>query len=183
MNRQQILAQLRAYLTEEPHELEMKRRMESFVARNERCCERSLIEGHLTASAWVLDLERSHALLTYHAKLDLWVQLGGHLEDDASLLEGAWREAREESGIQEISPADNNIFDLDIHQIPERQGVAEHLHYDVRFLFSADRNLPLTISPESKNLAWVSLDKISELTREESILRMIRKSNILKLRN
>jgi 8-oxo-dGTP pyrophosphatase MutT (NUDIX family) len=183
MNRQQILAELRAYSPDEQHEIEMRRRMEQFVANNERCCDRSLAEGHLTASAWVLDLERASALLTYHGKLDLWVQLGGHLEDDATLLEAAWREAREESGVDEISPVNDKIFDLDIHQIPERQGIAEHLHYDVRFLFSADRNLPLTISPESKNLAWVSLDKISELTREESILRMIRKSKILTTRH
>jgi ADP-ribose pyrophosphatase YjhB (NUDIX family) len=160
MNRQQILAELRAYFPDEQHEIEIRRRMEQFVAENERCYDRTLPEGHLTASAWVLDLE-----------------------DDATLLEAAWREAREESGVGEISPVTDKIFDLDIHQIPERQGIAEHLHYDVRFLFSADRNLPLTISPESKNLAWVSLDKISELTREESILRMIRKSKILTTRH
>src|SRR5262249_24097231 len=158
----------------------MRQRIEEFVFQNERCFDRTFIIGHITASTWILDESRTHSLLTHHRKLNLWVQLGGHIENDADLLEAARREAREESGLQKIAPIFEDIFDVDIHEIPQDKSEPKHLHYDIRFLFSADRTAPLTISSESKNLAWVALDKISNLTQEESILRMIRKSERLK---
>jgi hypothetical protein len=43
-------------------------------------------------------------------------------------------------------------------------------------LFEADRNVPLKITNESKDLQWVMLDQVEQLTREESVLRMVRKT-------
>jgi hypothetical protein len=68
---------------------------------------------------------------------------------------------------------------VDIHEIPERRGEPKHFHYDIRYAFIANRREAFTVSSESKNLAWVALDRIPALTREESILRMIRKTEQL----
>src|SRR5262249_38431262 len=87
-----------------------------------------------------------------------------------------WREAREESGLNDVRPVRGRIFDVDIHAIPATSKEPAHFHYDIRFLFEADRDAGLAITPESKSLRWVALDRISELTREESILRMVRKT-------
>jgi 8-oxo-dGTP pyrophosphatase MutT (NUDIX family) len=178
MNRESILQEIRAHRALDAHEEGMRLQIEAFIAEHERFFDRSLSIGHLTGSAWILNRERTHALLTHHRKLDLWVQLGGHVEEDADMLSAAWREAREESGLPNVHPMTEKIFDVDIHRIPPRKDEPEHFHYDIRYIFSADPNSDLTISPESKTLAWVSLEKISELTREESILRMIRKSSL-----
>ncbi len=35
-------------------------------------------KGHLTASGWVLDKDYEYVLLTHHAKLNIWIQIGGH---------------------------------------------------------------------------------------------------------
>ena len=70
-----------------------------FIARHEDCASRSLSIGHMTGSAWVVNPALTHTLLTHHRRLDLWVQLGGHVEDDADMLAAARREAHEESGL------------------------------------------------------------------------------------
>lgn len=154
----------------------MRSAIEAFVRENERWYDRALSIGHLTGSAWILDEGRTHALLTHHRKLDLWVQLGGHTEGDADMLSAAWREAREESGLPDVVPAAESIFDVDIHAIPARREEPAHFHYDIRYLFTADRRKPLTVSNESKSLAWAPLADISNYTQEESVLRMIRKT-------
>ena len=60
---------------------------------------RTCLEGHLTASALLVDRTHERALLTFHRKLGKWLQLGGHCDGDANLLGVAWRETVEESGI------------------------------------------------------------------------------------
>ncbi len=179
MNRLELLAQLHAHLPFDEHERSMTERLTAFVTAHDNFHSRALLVGHLTGSAWVLDRERQHALLTHHRKLKLWVQLGGHVDDDASMLDAAWREAREESGLHEVRFVTENIFDIDIHAIPARRDEPAHYHYDVRYLFEADRHAPLIVSSESKELAWVALDEIARLTQEESVLRMVRKTRAL----
>lgn len=132
--------------------------------------------GHLTGSAWIVDQERTHTLLTHHAKLGIWVQLGGHVEDDPDMLSAAWREAREESGLQDTIPINSQIFDVDVHEIPATSKEPAHFHYDIRYQFEADRSAVLRVTAESKSLRWIALDNITEVTQEESILRMVRKT-------
>lgn len=158
----------------------MLRRIERFVLTHDGFHHRDLDVGHLTGSAWVLDADWSHALLTHHRRLNLWVQMGGHVEDDETMLLAAWREAREESGLTDIGPILPEIFDVDVHAIPARPDAPAHFHYDIRFAFQTDRNARFTITEESHTLAWVALDEIPKLTQEESILRMIRKTEQMK---
>ncbi len=73
-----------------------------FVDEQPTCFERSLSIGHITGSAWIVDLNRNQALLTYHRKLNKWLQLGGHADGDPNVFNVALREAQEESGLKEI---------------------------------------------------------------------------------
>ncbi|HBY64068.1 MAG TPA: NUDIX hydrolase, partial [Solibacterales bacterium] len=139
----------------------------------------SLPAGHITGSAWVLDHGRTHVLLTHHQKLDKWLQLGGHADGDPDTLAVALREAREESGLSEVHPLTAGIFDVDVHLIPARKSEPEHFHYDIRHLLLADRRHPLRITSESKDLRWVPIADVARLTREESMLRMVRKTTPL----
>ena len=132
--------------------------------------------GHFTGSAWVLDAEtHGSALLTHHRKLGRWFQLGGHLEAGETALKGALREAREESGLEDVRPLSEEIFDVDVHPIPARGPVPAHHHYDIRFLFEASAAAPLVCSSESRSLAWVRLEDAHRYNSSESILRMVRK--------
>jgi len=176
MDRENLIQQLQAHKAFDEHEHAMCVALIRFVQTYENCAARELLIGHLTGSAWIVDEDLTHTLLTHHRKLNLWVQLGGHVEDDADMLSASWREAREESGLQNLRLLVPQIFDVDIHRIPARKNEPEHFHYDIRFAFQADRHAPLTVSSESRELMWVALDNIKALTTEESILRMVRKT-------
>ncbi len=148
-----------------------------FVRDNARFGERALESGHLTASAWVVDEAGEKVLLTHHAKLNLWVQLGGHLEEgDASVAAAALREAREESGLTSVRLVSERIFDVDVHSIPARGNVPAHFHYDLRFLCVAASQEPLRVSDESHDVAWVAVAEVPSRTGERSVLRMLAKS-------
>lgn len=154
----------------------MLARLRQFVREHEDCFERTLAVGHVTGSAWVVDLERGHVLLTHHRNLDKWMQLGGHADGEPEVLKVAMREAYEESGLERINPLSESIFDVDVHEILARGDQQAHYHYDVRFLFEADRRQRLQITSESKALAWVEIAEVRRLTCEESVLRMVAKT-------
>lgn len=175
MQRNSLLQSLENYQPSTPEEILFKEQMIDFVQENSACFERSLLIGHVTGSAWIVDKSRQFTLLTHHRKLNKWFQTGGHCDGDSDVLNVAMKEALEETGLSDIQMISSNIFDIDIHDIPERKGVPAHLHYDVRFLLEADMNEPLIISSESSDLAWVELAKVSELNDSQSIMRMVLK--------
>ncbi len=139
---------------------------------------RERLEGHFTASAWIVNRKRTHTLLTLHRKLGRWLQLGGHADGNEDLLEVAMQEAEEESGLQSLQFVDQTIFDLDKHIIPGRSHVPEHFHYDVRYILEADLQEPLVKSHESISLAWVAFDSVQDVIGyNPSILRMLDKTS------
>ncbi len=175
--REKMLAMLLGYSPQGAHEREMLTRMAAFAAQHPNCCERTLQIGHMTSSAWVVDREREHALLTHHRKLNRWLQVGGHADGDPDLLQVALREAREESGLTQLRAISELPFDIDIHEIPERGQEPRHLHYDVRFLLEAAREEPLVVSEESHALAWLPLRELAQRSDlDESLKRMVRKT-------
>ena len=174
MHRDKLLTLLAGYAGRYPDE--DISRFRGFVERQPRCFERDCWDdGHITGSAVVLDSAGTSMLVTHHAKLDRWLQLGGHADGDPDPLAVACREAREESGLS-VVPIQDGILDLDIHAIPARGQDPAHFHYDVRFLLKVERPGPLQVTHESLALRWVPLGSIEALTNEESILRMVRKS-------
>jgi len=114
------------------------------------------------------------ALLIHHKKLDRWFQPGGHIEDhDTSLLSASMREAKEECGIQDPKVWSPEIFDIDVHTIPKRKEVPEHLHYDIRFCFIATNNEYKADLTEVKGIKWVTLSEcILQADKMGSVSRM-----------
>jgi 8-oxo-dGTP pyrophosphatase MutT (NUDIX family) len=152
----------------------------AFVESHPDCLLRSCLEGHLTGSAWIVSPDRRQALLTHHQKLGKWLQLGGHADGDPDLLAVALREAHEESGLTRVSPVGRLLFDVDRHRIPAHGPEPEHWHHDLRFMIVADPLEALVISSESKDLAWVQVDAVTSLNPEESMARMVRKTQALR---
>ena len=138
-------------------EIKFKEDMINFFIDNRLAFYRENASGHFTASAWVINRSNTRALITHHKKLKLKLQLGGHCDGDPDLIRVALKEIIEESGIEEISYS-TNVFDIDIHVIPEREEVKEHLHYDVRFLFIVPDDAKYVVSDESDNLEWITKD-------------------------
>ena len=132
---------------------------------------RSCLEGHLTSSALVIDAAGERALLTLHAKLGRWLQLGGHCDGDANLAGSALREATEESGIEGLA-IDPAPIDLDCHRIPVRAGEPEHSHLDTRFLVRAPEGAVPRISAESKALRWFAPAELEAIPTDDSVRRL-----------
>ncbi len=178
MHRQPLLLLLDRYAPLHPDEADVVERFRDFVERNPECFERSLREGHVTGSAWILDRAGERVLLTHHRKLNRWLQPGGHADGDPDVLAVSSREAFEETGLASLEPVGQGIFDLDIHAIPARGEEAGHFHYDVRFLLRDKGDGKFIVSGESHDLAWVPLGELERFTDEESMLRMRKKSEI-----
>ena len=185
MHRDAVLSLLRAHAARslEPHEAAMARATIEFVEAHADCLLRSCVPGHLTGSAWIVDPTRTRTLLTHHGKLDKWLQLGGHADGEPDLLAVALKEAQEESGVANFRVLSSAIFDLDRHLIPARKNEPEHYHYDLRFIFEADPAAPLVVTNESKDLAWVEIDRVTLLNPEESMARMVRKTQALRTKS
>lgn len=175
MHRTPLLQALAQYQAQYPDETPLVERLASFVRHHADCFERSLLIGHVTGSAWVVNAPGTHVLLTHHRKLNMWIQLGGHADGDADVQRVARREAEEESGLVQLVPAVGGIFDVDIHAIPARGDEPEHFHYDVRYAFRAAGSDRFTVTRESHALAWIPVDELSAYTDEVSMHRMAHK--------
>ena len=154
--------------------------MLSFIDNHTNHFSRTNHHGHFTGSAWIINPDKSKILMTHHKKIGKWLQLGGHADGESDLLKVSQREAVEESGINNFVTISNEIFDMDIHEIPAIGSDPKHLHYDIRFLLEADPDKEsLTISNESHDVAWIPLDQIAHYNSEQSIMRMVDKTKIL----
>jgi len=174
--RDQLLALLERYVPIDTDDGDTHVRLTDFAQSSSDCMSRHHPPGHITASAWIVDHQRTAALLVHHRKLDRWLQPGGHVEDDASVLAAARREVEEETGLKSVEVYSNEIFDLDIHPIPARKNEPAHLHYDVRFLFIADPGQSLQLSEESHDLRWFTNAEVHATGEGRSIDRMIEKA-------
>jgi 8-oxo-dGTP pyrophosphatase MutT (NUDIX family) len=131
-----------------------------FLAARPDAMARSCAPGHLTASTVVLDATLSEVLLTLHPRVGRWLQLGGHCEDDASLVAAALREAVEESGIPGIV-VDPVPVHLDVHPITCSLGVPTR-HFDVRYVAVAPAGAEAVRSSESTDLRWWPIDGLPD---------------------
>lgn len=146
-----------------------------FLASHADVFERHHPPGHFTGSSWLVSADGQRALLTHHRKLGRWLQLGGHADGDTNLARVAWREAKEESGLEGLR-VDAEIFDLDRHRIPARGHEPEHWHYDVRYVVRATTDEDFNISEESLDLAWREVTELAaDPDLDASIQRMARR--------
>jgi 8-oxo-dGTP pyrophosphatase MutT (NUDIX family) len=136
------------------------------------CFQRTHLPGHITGSAWVVDSNRAQTLLVHHAKLNKWVQPGGHADGDEDVLRVALREAEEETGLKRLSVVASTPFDVDIHTIPQRADFPEHFHFDIRFLIEAPLEEQIIVSEESHDVKWIPLISLEKYNQERSVMRM-----------
>src|SRR5689334_19762081 len=106
---------------------------------------------HLTASAIVVGPEG--VLLHFHKKLHLWLQPGGHIEEDEPPWDAAPREVLEETGLR-ASPlsGEPRVFHVDVHP------AGTHTHLDLRYLLATSGS-PAPPPGESQQVRWFSWDE------------------------
>lgn len=162
--------QLHGYRDAWPGEAAVVDQFEHLLADIREPFARSRLEGHFTASSWLVDRAGTRILLTHHRKLGRWLQLGGHADGDRDLAQVALREAQEESGLPDLR-VEPDLFDLDRHWIPERGAVPGHWHYDARYVVRAGAEERFQVSAESIDLAWRSIVELAEAPGTDASLR------------
>ncbi len=177
MHRNPLLSLLERHNAVDAAEQMMTQATIEFVKHHPTCFYRSLLSGHITGSAWIVSPNRQHVLLIHHRKLDRWLQPGGHADGDPDVASVALREAQEETGLMSLRMINDAIFDVDVHEIPRRNDVPTHLHYDIRFLLEANPDEEFGNSEEIKNIRWFSLKEAEQVVDSESIYRILRKKS------
>lgn len=172
--RSELTHSLDAYHSSYPEEQKFVNQFLELL-KHPRAYHRDHLPGHMTGSAWIIDKSKQYALLVHHAKLNRWLQPGGHADGDENIIAVAQKEAEEETGLKNLTLI-NSLFDIDIHPIPERKDFPKHDHYDIRCLFIADKNEDVAVSEESHAVEWFPLTEIVKKSEgNSSIARMVDK--------
>ncbi len=145
---------------------------------------RNNIFGHLTASAFVVNKERTKMVVVYHIINDGWIYPGGHADGEEDLLSVAVREVEEETGLK-VKVLDDKIYAIQsaqvIGHVKRGKYVSAHLHLDVLYIMEADDSIPLVFrEDESKGVKWVPFEDASDETMC-NFIRPVHKKLIKKL--
>lgn len=146
------------------------RQLKQFLEYGWNQYDRSNLVAHIVTDAWIINPERTKVLLVVHAASGAWLAPGGHADGNPDVLESAWREAVEETGLARdaLTPLlGHGLFDINTGSVPTRQkphGTEPiHIHFDVCFAFEAREDAPLQISDESLELAWKPVEEALEM--------------------
>ena len=154
--------------------------MRAFAASLSEPFSRGQWPAHFTGSAVVVTPDGERVCLVMHAKLNRWLQPGGHADpaDAGSMEQTALREAREETGLEvKLFPGAPAPFDVDVHVIPARKTDPEHRHLDVRYLVVAADPAALAHDPnESHGAQWLGWEEAISRADEAPLRRMLGKA-------
>ena len=105
MDRQELMESIRTYQPFNEQEEMDKSLILNWIETQDDAFSRDNTVAHMTASAWVVNKDRSRVLMVYHNIYDSWSWLGGHADGETDLLAVAIREVKEEAGISGVRPS------------------------------------------------------------------------------
>ena len=157
------LTTLRGWAAPSPAQEELRVRLVRHLESTPDGMWRSSYPDHLTAGTIVLDATGDHVLLNLHRKAGRWFHFGGHAEEADSTLAGvALREAREESGLDNLDFRPEPL-QLDAHEVAFCDPRGPVYHLDVRYAARARPGAQEAVSEESLALRWWPVDALPDL--------------------
>ena len=172
--------QFQSYIPKCEQEEVDKRAIVSFINNNDDCLLRTNLIAHITSSAIVVNKKMNKVLFAHHNIYNSWAWVGGHNDGNPSLLEVAIKEAKEETGNNNIIPYNIEIVSIDVIQVENhiKNGlyVGDHLHLNATFLLIADEDDKLAIKEdENSGVRWFDIDKVISVVKEERIKKVYSK--------
>lgn len=176
--KEKLIQQIINYVPINEQEETDKRTLLQLLNSGDNISIRENLMTHLTASAWVVNPERTKVLMAYHRLYDSWAWLGGHADGNWNLIAVAEKEAREESGIENLHLVSENPVSLEILTVDghEKKGkyVPCHLHLNLTYLFEAEEDQALSCKPdENSGVAWIPMDALAEKCSEPWFVKRI----------
>ena len=124
-------------------------------------------DSHTVVAGYIVN--EAELLLIHHRKLDKWLPVGGHIEDNETPCEALRREVREEVGIEieflhYPTPRRGNDRDYPTSFYVNKHRITEsHSHYCLFFLCKP-KSMDLQIDEsEVKGYSWVTQDTLKFL--------------------
>lgn len=147
---------------------------------------RENMKAHFTASSWIVNETGNKTLMVYHNIYNSWSWTGGHADGETDLLAVALKEAREETGLDDVKAVLDDIFSIEIITVDghEKKGkyVPSHLHLNVTYLLQADESDVIRIKPdENSGVKWFELEKALEASTEPWMVQRVYSKLIDKL--
>lgn len=138
--------------------------------------------GHLTSSCWIVNKEKTKVLMIYHNIYDSWSWTGGHADGDEDLLHVSLKEAKEETGLTDVTPLLSDIFSLEVlgvdGHMKKGKYVASHMHLNLTYLLCADENEMTRIkADENSGVKWFDLDEAVNASNEPYMKKVYSKLN------
>jgi 8-oxo-dGTP pyrophosphatase MutT (NUDIX family) len=157
-----VVSRLAGFSPADSYQRAARDRTLAFVTAHPQAVDGTYPPGHVTATGLVLSADRSAVLLTLHARIGRWLELGGHLEEvDSGLRAAALREAEEEGGIAGLS-IQPDLFAVAVHEhLPCRRAPGTD-HYDLYFRLFAPQGSQPVISGESLDLGFFDVNRLPE---------------------
>jgi len=126
---------------------------------------------HVTASALIVHPDTARVLLRWHQRQQAWLQVGGHGDPgEIDPLAIALREAREETGLADLTPwPDGQLRHLVIVGVPAAGAEPAHEHADLRFVLATRE--PGTAQAENPDapLRWLPAGDTDGATAEPNL--------------
>ena len=171
MNRQELLNQIEHYTQFNEQDETDKQLILNWIRNNTNAFSRENTVAHMTASAWVVNKDRSKVLMVYHNIYKSWSWLGGHADGETDLLSVAIREVKEEAGISNVIPVSKDIFSLESLTVDGHwkngKYVSSHLHFNVTYLLEADSEEAVSIkADENSGVAWFTPEEALKKSTE-----------------
>ena len=169
--RQELINQIEDYKPFNEQEEVDKLLLLNWIRNNDNAFSRENTVAHITASAWVVNKDRSKVLMVYHNIYDSWSWIGGHADGETDLLATAMREVREETGIKNVCPVTDEIISIEAltvdGHIKNGNYVSSHLHLNVTYLLEADSEETVSIkADENSGVAWFTPEEALKKSTE-----------------
>lgn len=135
---------------------------------------------HITSSGFVINKNRDKVLMIHHNIYNSWGWTGGHADGDSDLLGVAIKEAKEETGVENINIITDEICSIEIlpvnAHIKNGKYIAAHLHLSIAYILEADESEELFIkADENSGVKWIDIDKVSDYVNEDHMIRVYQK--------
>ena len=188
MTCEKLINSIKNYIPFNEQEEKDKSMILEWICNNDNAFSRNNVVAHMTASAWVVNKDRSKVLMAYHNIYNSWSWLGGHADDEVDLLAVAIREVKEEAGISLVEPVSEDIFSLEAltvdGHVKKGEYVSSHLHLNITYLLEADSEEPVSVKvDENSGVAWFTPEEALEKSTEPWFVKNVYSKLIKKVEN